>query len=90
MIILLYLVLRAGRAQFVIWTGFSSVYFTLCSPRSGPRTIWDIRWGFLASILLYVVLGAGHAQFGIFGRVFSVYFTLCSPRSGSRTICDVI
>ena len=30
-------VLEAGRAQF--WEGFSSDYFTLFSPRSGPRTI---------------------------------------------------
>ena len=36
-----YVVLRAGRAQFGIFAGFSRVFFTLCSTRSGPCAIWD-------------------------------------------------
>ena len=66
----LYVVLRAGRAHFGIFCKVFRVYFTLCSPWSGPRTIRDFLGGFLASISLYVVLGADRAQFGIFGRVF--------------------
>ena len=53
---------------FLAW--FSWVYFTLCSTRSGPRTIRDFLRGFLGSISFYVVLGAGRAQLGTFGGVF--------------------
>ena len=57
-----------------LWLGILAkvlrVYFTLCSPRSGPRKIRDFWWGFLESILFYVVLRAGRAQFGIFSEVF--------------------
>ena len=35
----LYVVLRVDHAQFGILTGVSMAYPTLCSPRSGPRTI---------------------------------------------------
>ena len=60
--ILLNVVLGAGHVNLGFSMGFYSVYFTLCSPRSGPCTICDFRRGFLVSILLYVVLGAGHAH----------------------------
>ena len=42
----LYVVLRAGHAQFEIFAGFSRVFFTLCSTRSGPCVIWDVWQSF--------------------------------------------
>ena len=60
-----YEVLGAGRGQFGILEGVSFAYLTLCSPRSGPRAIWNFGGSFyIMFISLYVVLRAGREQFG--------------------------
>ena len=65
MSISLYEVLGAGRGQFGILEGVSFAYLTLCSPRSGPRAIWNFGGSFyIMFISLYVVLRAGRGQFG--------------------------
>ena len=59
---------------------FSCAYFTLCSPRSEPHTIWDFRQGFLVSILFYLILAVGHAQFGFLVSIL-LYIVLEAGRT---------
>ena len=65
-----------GGAIYRIFGGtslVSSVYLTLCSPRSGLNAIWDFWREFLMSISLFVVLRAGRTHFGILVGVSNVY-----------------
>ena len=84
-----YEVLGAGRGQFGILEGVSFAYLTLCSPRSGPRAIWNFGGSFyIMFISLYVVLRAGRGQFGNLEGVSIAYFTLCSTQSGLCSIWE--
>ena len=64
--ILLYIVLRAGRAQFGFLAGFSSVNLLYVVPGAGCAHYGNFWRIFLMTVLFYVVLGAGRVQFGIF------------------------